>query len=122
MSKPFTERAASLLLSGVPASSADGPDWPTFVDLIGSAVKVLIYGCSKPTPSQGLRYVAWQPFFPSDPFGRLRNHRARINVAMASQWTGPSEQLPDALAAMWKAVDNGELTHELMAGLYRENS
>ena len=119
MDKPYTHDAARLLMPRVMKAGGQ-TEWPTFVDLIASAVKVLIQGCA-PTPSQGIRYVAWKPLIPGDVFGRQARHRAKINVAMAAQWSGPPEQLPDVLADMWDAVDRGELTHELMKNLYREN-
>jgi hypothetical protein len=103
----------------IATGNAGAIDPGTIAQLILSLISVLAK--CQPTPQQGYDYLAWKPWKIFDVLGtRLKAYRKMIEGAIAATWKGTQAQLVAIVAGIWAAVDAGDLTPDLLAGLYQE--
>lgn len=118
----YTTRAATILQSRFRSKI----DPALVVEIIAALVKVLSQ--CQPKPEDGYAYLAWRPvsrwwdFLPwvRTLEERLYAYRQKINEIIAQLWKWLNLDRGEFIRALWVSVDAGELTPELVAGLYGE--
>lgn len=123
MPAPRYTAAATTILERRLGSAID----PT---LIAEIVLALITALAKcyPKPEDAYAYLTWQPtsrwwdFLPwvRTLEERLYVYRQKINALIAQLWKWVQADRTDVMIALWGAVDAGELTPTMLAGLYGE--
>lgn len=122
----YTARATRLLSDRLAADGFGGFDpsvlLPVLLDLLGK-----LLDC-QPTPTEGYDFLTWKPR--NTPrwldwlFGsfesRLYTYRQGINARITNAVAWTVSHRDAFVRALWAAVDAGNLTPELMGGLYRE--
>lgn len=72
-------------------------------------------------PPDAYDALTWRPYRVFDWFGwRLDSHRRNIEGQLRRAFEGGGEEFRATMAAMWAAVDAGEVSREMVVYCYRE--
>lgn len=82
----------------------------------------------QPTPQQGYDYLAWKPsprpildwLLRTSPAKRLYEWRENATKSMLRVWDESEAAFKSFVPQLWTAIDAGDLTPDLMAGMYSE--
>jgi hypothetical protein len=127
MEKPFTAAAVTILTRRARTLASAGDFDPALWFPFIMAVLDKLLDCA-PTPDDGYDYLTWRPrrrplidwLANTTPAERLRAYRRKVTAAMRRQWLGTAAEFDVFAAAMWEAVDGGDVTRLLVKGLYGE--
>ena len=128
MPQPSSIRKAADLLRA--RTLADG----TYKAFDPSVLITIIFGFitkllnCQPTPQQGYDYLTWQPsprpfidwILRTTPAKRLYEWRETVTKAAYAAWEGTPADFRSFMPQLWTAIDAGDLTPDLMAGMYSE--
>ena len=127
MAAPWTSQATRLLADRMAADRKFTSFDPTTLFEIIRELVAALAKC-KPDPSEGLAYLTWKPsprplldwLFRTSPAVRLWDHREAISSAMYAKWKRSPGEFHAFLTSMWDAVDAGDVSFDLVAGMYGE--
>jgi hypothetical protein len=130
MAAPWTSQATRLLADRMAADRKFTAFDPTVLfEIIRELVAVL--AACKPTPAEGLAYLTWKPeprpWLDWLPWAkslkrRLWDHREAVATAMRAKWTRTDGEFHAFVVSLWDAVDAGDLSFDLVAGMYQERA
>ncbi len=122
----YAARASNVLSAHLEADGFSGWDPATLLPILMDLLAKLI-GC-QPTPAAGYAYLTWRPYQTprfldwlfGSPADRLANYRNKVNAAITAQSVLTVARRDAFVTGLWTAVDAGELTTDMMTGLYQE--